>query len=92
MFRIREIVGERAVFLNYKERDRWDRSSLPVQLFHIFGPHPTSDRFMPNNLPPTVIVFRIMKAPRKFIFGNRAEEPEARLEQLGIALAPAATV
>jgi hypothetical protein len=91
MSRIRELVGTRAVFLNYDDRDRWDRWSLPAQLFHIFGPHAIPDRFTADNLP-AVIVFRRIKSPAKFVFGKRTKEAEARLEQLRTELAPAAAI
>lgn len=81
MSRIRDLVGAPAVFLNYDDRDRWDRWSLPAQLFHIFGPHAIPDRFTPDNLP-AVIVFRRIQSPAKFIFGKRTKEPEAGLERL----------
>jgi hypothetical protein len=84
--RIRDVVGTRAVFLNHDERDCWDRWSLPAQLFHIFGPHATQERFTGDNLP-AVIVFKKMKAPKKFIFGKRSKDSDEKLERLRAELA-----
>jgi hypothetical protein len=46
--RLMPLIGERGVFLNYEERRNWLRWSLPVRLFHAFGPAPTAQTFIPN--------------------------------------------
>jgi hypothetical protein len=76
--RLRLVVGNRAVFLNYNERDRW---TLSAQLFGIFGPHAMPERFTPGILP-AVMVFKRLRLPRKFTFGERSKGPEEKLEQL----------
>jgi hypothetical protein len=80
MSRIRPVVGDRAVLLNYNERDRWDRWSLPVQLFEIFGPQTMPGDFRRYALP-SVIFFRKLHRPRKFSFG-KPKDCETRLENL----------
>ena len=79
--RLLPLIGDRAFLLNYSERDRWDRWSLPAQLFEIFGPRGMPERFTPHSLP-AVIVFRKFHRPRKFTFGERSKESEEKLNQL----------
>jgi len=86
MSRIRPVIGDRALFLNYSERDRWDRWSLPAQLFEIFGPQAMPENFRQYALP-SVIVFRRLHRPKKFNFGKRSEDREEKLEKLGAELA-----
>jgi hypothetical protein len=81
MLRILPIVGERAVFLDYGKRDQWERWSLAVQLFGIFGPHGIPERFTPYSLP-AVILFEKLHRPKTFTFGERSKNREAKLEQL----------
>lgn len=84
--RIFPLVGRRAILLNYDERDEWDGQSLAVQLFNIFGPHAIPERFTPHSLP-AVILFKKFRLPKKFTFGERSKEREARLERLSGDLA-----
>jgi hypothetical protein len=84
--RILPMVGERAMFLNYSQHDRWERWSLVVQIFEIFGPHGMPERFTQYSLP-AVILFRNLRLPRKFTFGEHCEDRETKLEQLRSELA-----
>jgi len=79
--RILPLVESRAILLNYDERNEWDRWSLAVQLFNIFGPHAMPERFTPYSLP-AVILFKRFRLPKKFTFGKRSKELEERLDQL----------
>jgi len=84
--RILPLIGDRAVFLDYSQRERWDHWSLPAQLFEIFGPHGVPERFTVYSLP-AVIVFRKFHRPRKVTFGERSKDLEEKIEQLRAALA-----
>ena len=84
--RLMPLIGERAVFLNYEERRNWRHWSLPVRLFHAFGPAPTSQTFIPHLLP-AVIVIRKFRRPQLFSFGSFSTDREAKLEELRSALA-----
>ena len=86
MSRIRPVIGDRAIFLNYNEHDQWDRWSVPAQLFEIFGPQAMPASFRRHSLP-SVIFFRRLHRPKKFSFGERSKECEAKLEQLRAELA-----
>jgi hypothetical protein len=81
MARILPVVGTRAVFLNYSNRDHWDRRSLEAQIFAIYGPHPIPERFMPGSLP-AVIFFKRLRRPKVFNFGNHFKHHEDELERL----------
>lgn len=81
MARILSLLGNRAVLLNYDEREHWNRWSPEVQLFGIFGPRSIPDRFTPELLP-AAIIFRQFRAPKKLTFGERSKDREDRLEQL----------
>jgi len=85
MARLSPLISDRAVFLNWSERKRWDRWSLPVQLFDAFGPHWMPEQFTEFSLP-SVIVFRKLRRPKRFNFGKRSKENEAILDQLQTAL------
>jgi hypothetical protein len=85
MARLSPLISNRAVVLNWSERKRWDRWSLRVQLFEVFGPHGMPEQFTEFSLP-SVVVFRQLRRPKKFTFGARAKDLEARLEQLSAAL------
>jgi hypothetical protein len=86
MSRILPLVGGRAVLLDYSQRDRWERWSLPVQLVEIFGPHGVPERFTVHSLP-AVILFRKLRRPEKFFFGGRSKNCEEKIERLRAALA-----
>ena len=81
MSRLSPLIANRAVLLNYGERDRWLRWSLPVQLFEIFGPKSIPEFFRKHSLP-AVIVFRRLRLPQTWTFGERSQEREEKLEQL----------
>jgi hypothetical protein len=83
--RILPLIGERAVVLNYSQRDSWERLSLASQLFEIFGPQAMPERFRERSLP-AVILFRKLHRPKKIIFGD-SKECEAKLGQLRAELA-----
>ena len=85
MSRILPLVGGRAVLLDYSQRERWDRWSLSVQLVAIFGPHGVPERFTVHSLP-AVILFRKLRRPEKFLFGDRSKNEE-KIERLRAALA-----
>jgi hypothetical protein len=75
------LIERRAIYLDYDERTRWRRWSLPVQLFYRFGPKPIPELFMPHSLP-AIIVLSKFQMPKLFTFGDRTSEPEKKLEQL----------
>jgi hypothetical protein len=79
------LIGERGVFLNYDERRSWRRWSLPVRLFHAFGPAPTAQTFLPHSLP-VVIVVKNFRRPQLFSFGSLSKDREVMLEKLWSAL------
>jgi hypothetical protein len=81
MARLSPLVSGRAVFLNWNERGQWDNWSLPVQLFHVFGPQGMPERFTEHSLP-AVIVFRQLRPPKRFTFRTRSKDLEATLEHL----------
>ncbi|MGB6473592.1 MAG: hypothetical protein WBF04_05865 [Candidatus Sulfotelmatobacter sp.] len=86
MSRILPLVVGRAVLLDYSQRDRWDRWSLPAQLVEIFGPHGVPARFTVHSLP-AVIVFKKLRRPEKFLFGGRSKNFEEKIERLRATLA-----
>jgi len=86
MVRLSPMIAGRAVFLNWSERKQWDRWSLAAQLFEIFGPHGMPEQFTQHSLP-AVIVFRELRRPKTFTFGNRSKNLEEKLVQLHAALA-----
>lgn len=79
--RFSPLIGDRAVLLNYGQQDHWDRWSLPAQLFEIFGPHPMPE-FIRKSYLPYVVVFRELRRPKTFAFGERSKDREEKLEQL----------
>lgn len=81
MERIRPVIGDRAVFLNYSLRKNWKWNSLETQLYEVFGPHGMPERFTTDSLP-AVILFRRLRRPKVFTFGARSKDPEEKLEQL----------
>lgn len=85
MTRLSPLISNRAVILNWGQRKLWDRWSLPVQLYQVFGPHGMPERFTEFSLP-SVILFRQLRRPKTFTFGTRAKDLETRLEQLRAAL------
>jgi hypothetical protein len=62
------LIENRALFLNYEERSSWPRLSLPVLLFHAFGPAPIPASFLPRCLPAVILV-RKFRFPSQFSFG-----------------------
>ena len=85
MSRLSPLIGNRAVTLNYSHQDRWDRGSLPVQLFELFGPHPIPESFREHYLP-AVVLFRGLRRPEKFTFGEGSKDREEKLERLRATL------
>lgn len=81
MERLSPLISNRAVVLNWSQRKVWDRWSLPVQLFDVFGPHGMPERFTEFALP-SVIFFKQLRRPKTFNFGSRSEDPESRLDHL----------
>jgi len=79
--RLDPLTGGRAVFLNWSERKKWDRRSLAVQLFEVFGPHGMPEQFTAHSLP-AVVVFRKLQRPKKFTFGEHCKDREGKLEEL----------
>jgi hypothetical protein len=86
MERILPLVGSRAVFLNYSNRDHWNGSSLENQLYEVFGPHGMPERFTVNSLP-AVILFIKLRRPKVFTFGNHSKDREDKMERLRSELA-----
>jgi hypothetical protein len=58
--RILPLLRERAMVLNWSERKKWQRWSLAVQAFRVFGGE--------YNFNPLVVVFRPMRLAKKFRF------------------------
>jgi hypothetical protein len=78
---IAALVAHRAMFLDYQERKKWKRWSLPVQFFDHFGPMSIPERFMPGLLP-AVILLRKFRWPKTFSFGTRSREPVEKMNLL----------
>lgn len=87
MSELEPLFTGRTHYLNYDDRKKWDRWSLPILLFYQFGPKPIPEFFMPHSLP-AVIVFRKFHMPKLFTFGDRTKEPEKKLEQLRSLICP----
>jgi hypothetical protein len=85
------LIENRALFLNYQERSSWPRWSLPVLLFHAFGPAPIPASFLPRCLP-AVIMVRKFKFPSQFSFGPLVLDRGAKLQNLRSSLASAPDV
>ena len=81
MARLSPLITNRAVHLNWKQRKTWDRWSLPVQLFELFGPHGKPEQFTELSLP-AVIVFRQLRRPKTFTFGSRPKDLDVKFESL----------
>jgi hypothetical protein len=81
MARTSPLISDRAAVLNWSERKGWDRWSLPVRMFWVFGPHGLPEQFTKATLP-SVIVFRQLRQPKTFTFGTRAEDREKKIEEL----------
>ena len=79
------IVEDRALFLDYETRESWPRWSIPVKLFHTFGPTAKPVSSLPDFLP-SVIVVRKFHWPTQFDFGARSLYKETNLEKLRSAL------
>jgi hypothetical protein len=79
--KILPLLTERSTYLKWKDHKNWNRWSVPVQLFHQFGPHPIPQFFMPHSLP-AVLVFRKFHTPKLFTFGDLSREREMKLDQL----------
>ncbi len=76
------LVESRAVFLDYDERDRWNRWSLAVQLFGWFSPLAIPDIFSRGWLP-AVILIKPKKKPKRSLFGEyQGNRRDALLDQL----------
>jgi hypothetical protein len=78
---IAALVTDRAMFLDYQERKKWKRWSLPVQFFHHFGLTSIPERFTPDFLP-AVILLRTFRWPKTFSFGKRSREPVEKMNVL----------
>jgi len=82
---ITPMVKERALFLNYEEHQNWQRWSLPVMLFHAFGPFAKPASFLKYSLP-AVLLMRRFRLPTQYGFGERAPDKQAKLDELKAAL------
>src|SRR5260370_22170581 len=69
------MVRNRAFFLNYEERKKWPRRSLPVLLFRAFGPTPVPPSFLPRCLPAVVLIRRF-RLPSQFSFGPLIQDSD----------------
>jgi hypothetical protein len=78
---IAALVADRAMFLDYQEREKWRRWSLPAQFFHHFGPRSIPERFTPGLLP-AVILLRKFRWSKTFSFGHRSREPVEKMNIL----------
>jgi|SRR5215472_3967792 len=82
---ITPMLKERALFLNYEEHQNWKRWSLPVMLFHAFGPSAKPASFIKYRLP-AVLVMRRFRLPTQYSFGERALDKQTKLDELKAAL------
>jgi hypothetical protein len=82
---ITPMVKERAVFLNYEEHQNWQRWSLPVMLFHAFGPSGKPPSFIKYSIP-AVLLMRRFRLPTLYSFGERALDKQTKLDELKAAL------
>jgi hypothetical protein len=85
LLQITPMVKERALFLNYEEHQNWRRWSLPVMLFHAFGPSAKPSSFIRYNLP-AVLLMRRFRLPTQYSFGERALDKQTKLDELRAAL------
>ena len=81
MLRLRPLVGERAVYLNWSHQKEWDSQSLAAQLFAVFGPHGMPEIFTSRSLP-AAIVFRPLRRPKVFTFGDASKNQDQKLDEL----------
>jgi hypothetical protein len=81
------LISNRAAHLNWTQRKSWERWSLPVQLFELFGPHGKPEQFTEGSLP-AVVVFRQLHRPKQFTFGSRSKDLDKKLERLREELDP----
>jgi hypothetical protein len=81
MSEIEPLVAHRAMLLDYEDRKRWKRWSLPVQFYNHFGPLVLPQRFVPDSLP-VVIVLNRFRWPRTFSFGKHSREPDEKMTLL----------
>lgn len=76
MEQILPLVASRSEFLNWSEREGWNRWSIGPQIFRFYsflGPQP----FRLKSCLPVVLVFRRFYWPTTFSFGGlRATEPQ----------------
>lgn len=84
---ITPMVKERALFLNYEERQNWQRWSLPVMLVDAFGPSAKPASFIKYSLP-AVLLMRRFRLPTQYSFGERALDKQTKLDELKAALGP----
>lgn len=83
MEQILPLVASRSEFLNWSERERWNRWSIGPQIFRFYsflGPQP----FRLKSCLPVVLVFKRFYWPTTFSFGGlRTAEPQVinRLRQ-----------
>jgi hypothetical protein len=75
------LIENRELFLNYEERSSWPRLSLPVLLFHAFGPAPIPASFLPRCLPAVILV-RKFRFPSQFSFGPLVMDRTSKLQNL----------
>lgn len=83
--RLVELASDRAILLDYTDRENWPRSSLPTRLFWRFGPITMPPHLTPINLP-AVLVLKKFRYPREFAFGQLAKNKNAKLIELIAAL------
>ena len=78
--RVMSALQARAIILDYSDRERWPKLSLPVQLFWRFGPISIPPQFTELNLP-AVILLRRFRFPLKFSFGSAPQRAEAEMDR-----------
>ncbi len=78
---ITPMVKERALFLNYEEHKNWRSFSLPVMLFHAFGPSAKPSGFIRYSLP-AVLLMRRFRLPTQYSFGDSTIDKQTKLDEL----------
>jgi hypothetical protein len=86
MSRLLPVLSNRAVLINWSDREKWKRSALTTQLFSIFGPHGMPEQFTAHSLP-AAIVFRTLRRPKVFTFGERSKDRDGKIDELRALLA-----
>jgi hypothetical protein len=83
--RLSPMISNRAVFINWSDRNNWEPSALGVQLFRVFGLQGIPEQFTAHSLP-AAIVFRTFRRPMVFTFWERSRDREKKVGELSAVL------